>query len=463
MTWVGRLQRIVLRARFRLALVGDRATKGRPGTHSKVAVVYVYPTDGDPRHDFCARRFVETYLAHEAGFEHGLHVVFNGEAPSDEQLSVFAGTGFQALSHDDAGWDIGAFQRAATCIDCDVMVFFGGHSYFVQSGWLARMVGAFQKHGRGLYGASASYQIDPHLRTTGFWCSPSLVRAYPKAVRTYTDRYQFEHGDMSLTRLAQSAGLDCWLVTWDQVLGPDHWRSPESIFWRGGQRSALVRDRLFDFYDDAGVERPFYSALADGWGPACEPQVLERALRQLPLGEGVATTVHQVQSCDRPWTVLARAVAGELRCSTEGQALLDELVERIVRGEGPALDQLLFGELGLAPYVPIPRRVAKLAILVALGLSEELDRWAPSSTEAWALLPGMRLRGIRSLFLRVLQPFVERQNAINSTHSIAVALLGRDLDEGDAALSESGRYARNHATQLGSLDGREREGDEACP
>ncbi len=245
-----------------------------------VAVVYVYPSIGDPEHDKDARRFVSSYVEFPPLHDHRLYVVFNGRSPSAEQRRLFDGLDVSFHQHDDSGWDIGAFQSAARKVRADVIVCLGGNTYFKKVGWLRRMVQAVRAHGDGLYGASASYERDPHIRTTAFWCHPMLIRAYPKRVRTFEDRYSFEAGPMSLTRLAERIGLGCWLVTWDGEYPKRLWRTPANIFRRGDQSNSLAHDRYFDIYEGEDQESQALSAnLANG---AMHSEEIRMSIRDAP-------------------------------------------------------------------------------------------------------------------------------------------------------------------------------------
>jgi hypothetical protein len=235
------------------------------GATPRIAVVYVYPVVGEPAHDASARRFVATYREFPPLQDHSLYVVFNGHAPSAENVALFDGLQVQFYQHDNCGWDIGAFQMAARGIGCDIMVCLGANSHFKRAGWLKRMAEAVRSHGDGLYGASASYERDPHIRTTAFWCDPMLIRAYPKRVRSFEDRYEFEASQVSLTRLAEHARLGCWLVTWEGVFAKDGWRAAPNTFRRGDQSNALVYDRHFDVYEASDESaRLSLSLAADG-------------------------------------------------------------------------------------------------------------------------------------------------------------------------------------------------------
>lgn len=259
-------RRVVFASRYRAEAANrDRLRPHQAMGNPRFAVVYVYPIVGDSEHDASARRFVSTYRACAPMHDHTLHIVFNGGEPSPENLAIFDGVEIQAHRHDDTGWDIGAFQVAAAEIDCEVLVCLGGATYFKRAGWLRRMAEAVRSRGEGLYGASASYERDAHIRTTGFWCDPILVRAYPRTVRSYQDRYDFEASSSSLTRLAEHVHLGCWLVTWDGEYAKPEWRRPPNIFRRGDQSNSLVFDRYFDLYDGANEGlKTVWAAMADG-------------------------------------------------------------------------------------------------------------------------------------------------------------------------------------------------------
>jgi SAM-dependent methyltransferase len=265
------LRRAIFWARYKLEVVGKLARRRRgQSAKSAVAVVYVYPIVGDAAFDANARRFVSTYRDCPPLHDHSLHVVCNGAAPSSENRAVFEGLDVEFHQHDNSGWDIGAFQTAAREIDCDVIVCLGATSYFKRGGWLKRMIEAVDSHGDGLYGASASYERGPHIRTTAFWCEPMLIRAYPKRAVAAADRLEFESGDSSITRLAERIGLGCWMVTWEAECSKYGWRTPSNIFRRGNQRNSLVFDQEFDLYAAMDDEsRVATAALADSrasWG-----------------------------------------------------------------------------------------------------------------------------------------------------------------------------------------------------
>jgi hypothetical protein len=239
---LGRVRGDILRS-------GSHGLAEKYGGPLRIAIVYVHPTAADAKWTEAAERFVSAYRGFPPLAPHTLHVVFNGGTPAPESRAIYADLNCEFHERDNTGWDVGAFQDMASKIECDMLVCLGAFTYFRREGWLKRMAGVFQERGEGLYGASASYDVTPHIRTAGFWCHPGLLRAYPRRVRTYEQRYEFEHGGASVTDLAERVGLGCWMVTWDGVYPKPEWRQPTDIFRRGDQGSSLFYDRYFDEWD----------------------------------------------------------------------------------------------------------------------------------------------------------------------------------------------------------------------
>jgi hypothetical protein len=227
----------------------------------KVTVVYVYaPHAGQKYKDYCLR-FLDSYQNHPPGLGHHSVVVLNG-APTDFEManlfSVLPDCDF--LLHDDSGWDIGGYQLAAMIVPCDLMVFFSGSAYFKKSGWLKRMVAAYEKHGAGLYGAMGNrgdsiptpVNVHPHIRTTGFWMDPELLNQYPSTVTTQAQRYPFEHGPNCLTGWVKSRGLKTLVVSWSGEYKWEMWDAFPNGYHRGDQSDVISYDRICDppFYTE---------------------------------------------------------------------------------------------------------------------------------------------------------------------------------------------------------------------
>jgi hypothetical protein len=215
----------------------------------KIGVTYVYPVFGGA-HDALAERFVASYAQFRPpGIPHAVIVVSNGGPPTPRMRAVMAAGGITPtwLEHDDSGWDIGAYRKAARDIPSDLMVFFGGSAYLRGARWLERVIESYQRHGRALYGATGSHVNGAHIRTTGFWMPPELLNAYPYATTSDRgSRYAFEHGPASLTRWVIGQGLKAWMVTWDGEYEPKSWPQIPNGFHRGDQSALIVFDRVTD-------------------------------------------------------------------------------------------------------------------------------------------------------------------------------------------------------------------------
>lgn len=215
----------------------------------KICAVYIYPTSQHgAEHAHYAERFVCSYLNHPPEKEHDMIVVSNGGNPNGvahKQFSWITGTKF--IVHDDSGKDVGGYQLAAQTIPCDLMVFFGGHSYIRRAGWLRRMVEAYQTDETALYGCTGHQgggNIHPHVRTTGFWCNPKLVNEHPYRVMDNGQRYPYEHGPEGLTSWILSTGRKAWIVTANDMKPLSQCDSLQGGYQNGRQENLLVGDRM---------------------------------------------------------------------------------------------------------------------------------------------------------------------------------------------------------------------------
>jgi hypothetical protein len=217
----------------------------------RVAIVYIFPNGGEGGYVEQAIRFLQSYTDFPAGAEHDSVIVCNGTPATDETRFIFGGLPNPIfLDHDGSGYDIGGFQAAARAVPADLMVFFGSSAYVRQRHWLVRMIDAFNRHGDTLYGTmgnqgATNVGVWPHVRTNGFWLSPSLFNRYPIKVTDPSQRYPFEHGQHGLTSWIVQQGLQPWIVsthTGDWVLQTCD-RIPNG-FHQGDQSNLLVGDRL---------------------------------------------------------------------------------------------------------------------------------------------------------------------------------------------------------------------------
>lgn len=214
----------------------------------KVTLIYIHPVIHEGFLDV-ARRFVQTFEQFPTGYPHRTIIICNGGQASQVSRSIFAPiAGCEFIPHDNTAMDIGAFQFAARTFPCELMVFFGASTYFRKPNWLKRMVEAYEKHGEGLYGASANRGVQghcfPHIRTTAFWCKPDLMNSYPHRITRADQRYAFEHSKANLTAWAASEGYPTLVVSTDGEYAWGDWDSFPGGYHRDNQEKLLVGDRL---------------------------------------------------------------------------------------------------------------------------------------------------------------------------------------------------------------------------
>jgi len=224
----------------------------------KVIVLYVYPIFGGP-HDVLARRFRDSYRRYPAGHPHEMWIVANGGEPTEGMRETFDGIAANWMTHDNTGFDIGAFLSASRALIADMMVYFGGNTYLTGPGWLARMVSVWDQNHFALYGCcgnngrKAKYDADgnkikrrhhPHIRTTGFWAAPTIIAAYPHPVtEDQRTRYLFEHGPHNLTAWLWERHHRVYCVTWTGKYEYPHWNGIPNGYRNGDESEVMAGDR----------------------------------------------------------------------------------------------------------------------------------------------------------------------------------------------------------------------------
>jgi len=217
------------------------------------------------------KQFLDSYRDNPPGYPHDSIVVFNNGSPTDADRAMFECLPkCRFIEHNNAGWDIGGFRAASQAMTTDFGVYFGNTAHVRRAGWLDRMEAVWEKFGPGIYGSLATYEISPHLNTTGIWCPPSFITAYPYNVLTKPDRYNFEHGPDAFWRMVWQAGFPALLATWDGEYNWEHWRLPNNIYRRGDQSNCLSffrHTRAFELGDNNFKANAAHSAdnLTDGY------------------------------------------------------------------------------------------------------------------------------------------------------------------------------------------------------
>jgi len=195
----------------------------------KVVIVYVYPDMMHHIYQPYAKRFVSSYLEHPPGdADHDIVVmVNNGRLGNPSYQKLFSPLTCQFMMHNNDGKDIGAYQRAAASIKCDIMVCLGAPVHFRRGGWLDRIVNVYEQNGPNFYGCWGFHNPAVHIRTTAFWMAPELLKSYPFVVHN-EHRYEFEHGQRSIVRHVAQIGLQNYMVTWGGCYPVEQWHHVEN-------------------------------------------------------------------------------------------------------------------------------------------------------------------------------------------------------------------------------------------
>lgn len=224
----------------------DRCFLIRPPT---IDVAYIY-LPGCPEHKNWARRFVFSVTHHRASRPYRFTVICNG--PVFDGHEIFGPMGdYDVFHHDDSGWDIGGYIAYSRVCRSEVLYCMGGTAYVKTDAWLERPLESWMKHGPGMHGTMSTYEIRPHLNTSGFMTSPALLSAYPYPVRSKQERYEFEHGYRSFWMTINRWGFQTLFVTHCGEYGWPDWRLPPNIYRRGTQANLLTHFRHTDNYDAA--------------------------------------------------------------------------------------------------------------------------------------------------------------------------------------------------------------------
>jgi len=204
-----------------------------------VTIAYIHPhIDSDPN----AVRFVKSLCANHPGYPCDVVVVVNGGPVTSQVKALFANIrGVQFFVHDDSGWDIGGYLALAKArTDLDLLFCCGGPTTFTRAGWMKKIMAARDEYGPGMYGTNASYEVRPHLNTSGFLISREMLASYPHPVTDRLSRYEFEWGKGAMWRRVRRAGQRTMLVTWDGVWWPEEWRLPKNVYRDGDQSNCLT-------------------------------------------------------------------------------------------------------------------------------------------------------------------------------------------------------------------------------
>lgn len=127
---------------------------------SSIAVVYLArKAEGvEP-----VKKFIESYLTHNAGEPHDLVIVFKGYDLDDKGFAAVldvlsAIDSYRSFHIDDSGIDISAYLRAAEKLEHRSLCFLNTFSEIAEAGWLTKLASNLRRPGVGLVGATGSYE-----------------------------------------------------------------------------------------------------------------------------------------------------------------------------------------------------------------------------------------------------------------------------------------------------------------
>lgn len=197
------------------------------------------------------KRFYEGYRKFTPTIPHDLIVVRCG---ATEGASDFDAIATHYMRFDGWGSDCAAYQAVVRVLDYDFVLCLNTLAYPWRHNWLEQFADAVNVHGKGIYGATASYERHPHLRTPSIGICPDVIRHYPFSTLNRNDSVEFESGPNSITAWAHRTGYPVILVAATGRYYLPDWRKGANIFRRGDQSNCLIWDRHTDLYAGASAE-----------------------------------------------------------------------------------------------------------------------------------------------------------------------------------------------------------------
>lgn len=198
-----------------------------------------------------AERFLRTYKEFKPKIPHEL-IVVNCGAPEPDGMFDEIATGY--ARYDGGGYDCGTYQDVSNRLNCDLVFGLNTHTYFWRYGWLEPFVDAFKVCGHGIYGASASFENNPHIRTPAIAFTQRVMADYPLLIHSREGTVNFEAGPQNFSLFALSKGYRVCVVAADSNYCLESLDKIPNGFRIGDQSGVLVHDRHTDLYRDASPE-----------------------------------------------------------------------------------------------------------------------------------------------------------------------------------------------------------------
>jgi hypothetical protein len=229
-----------------------------------------------------ARRFLNSYKVHPAGFPHVPHVMVKGFADPIALAEIeanFRKEGFTICHLSDDGFDLMAYTRWARELKSDYICCFNSHSEILVDNWLAKFMFNLTRNGISMASATASFESlhqiwsvfrafpNPHLRSNAFCierplfidCSADLK------IGEKLDAFLFESGPRSITRQIVNKGRRVAVIGRNgRAYGPRWWPFSKT-FRQCIQSNLIVADNVTRAYDRADrIEKVRLAAMT--WG-----------------------------------------------------------------------------------------------------------------------------------------------------------------------------------------------------
>ena len=220
----------------------------------------------------CAKSFLASYRAHDAGAPHRLLLLLAG--PEEDRTpwkELFSAVPHEVLEVGE-GMDLGHYRAAVERVAAERYCFLNTVTVVLASDWLGRMERALRAPGVGMVGTTGSYESpnavrpgplrhlrpgyesfpNPHLRTNGFAMERQLILELDwKAELSRAETVMLEGGKRSLTRQVRDRGLETLVVGRNGTFPPERWRE-SATFRSGGQENLLLADNRTRHYQEAG-------------------------------------------------------------------------------------------------------------------------------------------------------------------------------------------------------------------
>lgn len=231
----------------------------------RVAIVYPLPFNLWALYHKQVSRFTRTFKDFPPEYNCELYATCHWGEPVDSVRKLFYGIKTRFTPYYEDGCDIGAALSVSSTLENCFVIGMPTHAYFHRAGWLKRFMAVVEENGPGLYGASGSFEIRPHIRTAGYGMPSEIWHRFPFGVYNRDHCTEFENGDRSITDFCRNAKVPVVQVTWDDFQMLPDCRKPPGIFRRGEQNAMLWWDRHTELYAEADAEtKQKLEDLADG-------------------------------------------------------------------------------------------------------------------------------------------------------------------------------------------------------